>query len=63
MGMKYTFWFNNRCIYIGKAEQKTLKERLIQYYRNCHNDDLKLWIEVVSNILISKDIRLGRFRY
>ncbi|SMN12389.1 hypothetical protein SPBRAN_836 [uncultured Candidatus Thioglobus sp.] len=42
----YAFWFNNRCLYVGKAEQQTLKNRLTQHYRNCHNDDLKLWIEV-----------------
>lgn len=42
----YAFWFNNRCVYVGKAEQQTLKERLTQHYRNCHNDGLKLWIEV-----------------
>lgn len=42
----YAFWYNNKCIYIGKAEQQTLKERLTQHFRNCHNDDLKLWISV-----------------
>lgn len=47
----YAFWFNNWCIYVGKAEQQDLKERLTQHYRNCHNDGLKLWIEVYGNEL------------
>lgn len=42
----YAFWFNGNCLYVGKAEKQTLKERLTQHYRNCHNNDLKLWIEV-----------------
>ena len=42
----YVFWFNGQCIYVGKAAQQTLKERLLQHYRNCHNDNLRLWIEV-----------------
>jgi excinuclease UvrABC nuclease subunit len=42
----YAFWFNNRCIYVGKAERQSLKKRLTQHYRNCHSNDLKLWIDV-----------------
>lgn len=47
----YAFWFNKICIYIGKAERQTLKERLTQHYRNCHNNDLKLWIDVYGKEL------------
>ncbi len=47
----YAFWFNTNCIYVGKAEKQTLKHRLTQHYRNCHNDNLKLWIDVYGKQL------------
>ncbi len=47
----YAFWFNGNCLYVGKAEKQTLKERLTQHYRNCHNNNLKLWIDVYGKRL------------
>lgn len=47
----YAFWFNGTCIYVGKTEKQTLKERLTQHYRNCHNNRLKLWINVYGKEL------------
>ena len=47
----YAFWFNNRCIYVGKTENQSLKKRLIQHYNDCHNNELKLWIRVYGKDL------------
>ncbi|WP_081617244.1 GIY-YIG nuclease family protein [Thioalkalivibrio sulfidiphilus] len=40
----YGFWYRGRCIYIGKAEDQVLTERLKQHWANCHNDLLKQWL-------------------
>lgn len=58
----YGFWYKRRCIYIGKAEKQPIKVRLMQHWSDCHNDDLKLWIQtkgkelkITYKILDNKD--------
>lgn len=58
----YAFWLNGKCIYVGKAEKQTLKERLTQHYRNCHNDYLKLWINVYGKRLKFCYLRLNNHK-
>lgn len=55
----YAFWFYNRCIYVGKTENQTLKKRLTQHYNNCHNDELKLWIHAYGKKLKFCCLELG----
>ena len=40
----YGFWYNKRCIYIGRTTEQSLRKRLFQHYNDCHNDKLKKWI-------------------
>lgn len=47
----YAFWFNHRCIYVGKTKEQSLKKRLTQHYNDCHNEELKLWIHVYGKQL------------
>ena len=50
----YGFWFKRRCIYVGKAEDQTLAERLKQHWNNwpgTHNDDLSNWIRAKGSEL------------
>jgi len=49
----YGFWCREtgRCIYVGKTEEQTIKERLLQEWKNSHNETLKLWIMAFGNHL------------
>ncbi len=49
----YAFWCrtNGKCIYVGKAERQSVKERLTQEWRNSHNQNLKLWISAFGEFL------------
>ena len=40
----YSIWSRTTCIYIGKAQNQSLKKRLLQHYSRCHNEKLKAWI-------------------
>tara|TARA_Y100001954_G_C15631776_1_gene513072 strand:- start:144 stop:491 length:348 start_codon:yes stop_codon:yes gene_type:complete len=40
----YAIWSRTTCIYVGKAENQSLKKRLTQHYSRCHNEKLKAWI-------------------
>lgn len=55
----YAFWFNNRCVYVGKTEAQNLNKRLTQHYNDCHNEDLKLWIHVYGKQLKFCCLELG----
>ena len=42
----YGFWHKNgRCIYIGKTEDQTLRERVIQHWKESKNRKLREWIK------------------
>lgn len=49
----YGFWCrtNGKCIYVGKAVEQTLKDRLIQEWGNSHNEGLKQWIQAFGDDL------------
>lgn len=49
----YGFWCrkNGRCIYIGKAKEQPIRERLLQHWKGSHNETLNLWIEAFGNYL------------
>ena len=49
----YAFWCrtNGKCIYVGKAEKQSIKDRLKQEWRNSHNANLKLWINEFGEFL------------
>ncbi len=49
----YGFWYkySNRCIYIGKAENQSIRMRVKQEYENSHNSQLNEWIEFFRNSL------------
>lgn len=41
----YVMWSHSYCLYVGKAERMTLKDRLLGHYNHSHNPDLNLWIQ------------------
>lgn len=43
----YIFWCRTRAraIYVGQSEKQTLKERILQEWRNSHNEELRDWIQ------------------
>lgn len=49
----YGIWCrtNGKCIYIGKAERQPIKERLMQEWRNSHNENLKKWMHAFGKFL------------
>jgi hypothetical protein len=40
----YGFWYDKHCIYIGKAKEQPIKERLKQHWKGSHNPILSDWI-------------------
>jgi len=40
----YSIWTKHICIYVGKAEKQSLRQRLFQHYNSSHNDELNKWI-------------------
>ena len=40
----YSIWTKYICIYVGKAEKQSLRQRLLQHYKTSHNNDLYNWI-------------------
>ena len=55
----YGFWYNKRCLYIGKTQNRSIKERLMDYWNGrSHNPYLQLWIDVCrEEIKIAYSIR------
>ncbi len=47
----YGFWLVRRCIYIGKAEKQSIRNRLFQHLTDCHNADLSAFIDAYGNEL------------
>ncbi|WP_423908624.1 GIY-YIG nuclease family protein [Candidatus Spongiihabitans sp.] len=49
----YGFWCrtNGKCVYVGKAEKQSIKDRLTQHWRNSHNENLRLWIKAFGAFL------------
>lgn len=45
----YFFWLDKRCIYIGKAENQTIGDRLKQHRMYCHNENLDLTLDVYGS--------------
>lgn len=41
----YSFWFKRICIYIGKAECSSIRQRLTEHWTKTHNDYLAEWID------------------
>lgn len=40
----YGIWYGKRCIYVGKAETQTIRDRLYQHWTKTHNQTLENWI-------------------
>lgn len=47
----YSFWCRGRCLYVGKAEDQSIRVRVGQEYHDSHNDNLKLWIKLFPQYL------------
>lgn len=45
----YAIWYRKWCIYVGKAKDQGVSERLEQHWSRCHNKLLKLWITAWPN--------------
>jgi hypothetical protein len=41
----YGFWYRNYCVYVGKTEKQSLRDRLLNHWDKTHNHRLRLWIE------------------
>ena len=48
----YAIWYYRRCLYVGQSKKQTVYDRLYQHLSECHNDDLKLWIDVYKERLM-----------
>ena len=64
----YAFWRrdNGRCLYVGKAEDQPIRERILQHWRGSHNEKLNLWMREFGNHLdvcymYVKSNRIARF--
>ena len=42
----YAFWnpYNGKCIYVGKAKESSIRDRLKTHWKYSHNEELRLWI-------------------
>ena len=47
----YAFWYRERCMYVGKAKDQTLYERLYQHYKRSHNKRLRQRISILQSKL------------
>ena len=49
----YAFWcrVTRRCIYVGKTEDQSIKERLMQHWRGAGNKKVALWISAFGKFL------------
>lgn len=52
----YFVWTNSVCVYIGKADKMSLKNRLMSHYKRSHNDSLKLWIDSSHRLLFQYEV-------
>ena len=44
-------WYGRRCIYVGKAEEQTIAQRLEQHWKGSHNPDLAAWVNAKGSQL------------
>ena len=44
-------WYGKRCIYVGKAEEQTIAQRLEQHWKGSHNPDLAAWVSAKGSQL------------
>ena len=42
----YAIWWQRRCLYVGESRDQTVYHRLYRHWSKCHNERLRLWIEV-----------------
>ena len=49
----YAFWRrdNGKCIYVGKAKDRPIRDRLGDHWRGSHNETLRLWIQAFGDNL------------
>ncbi len=49
----YAFWCrdNGKCIYVGQAKDRSIRERLRDHWRGSHNEVLGLWIQAFGENL------------
>ena len=49
----YAFWCrqNGKCVYVGKASEQSVGQRLRQHWRRSHNRQLRLWLQVFGDQL------------
>ena len=47
----YAIWYKHRCLYVGQSERQTVYTRLYAHLSDCHNERLKLWIQVKRGVL------------
>lgn len=49
----YAIWYRptGKCVYVGKAPQQPVRERLRQHWRDCENRTLRLWLSVFGDRL------------
>lgn len=41
----YVIWSDTVCVYVGKTEKQSIKQRLLQHYTNSHNEKLYGWVQ------------------
>lgn len=49
----YGFWCRTtgKCIYVGKAEKRPIRTRLLEEWRDSHNKTLRRWISAFGDYL------------
>ena len=47
----YAIWYKHRCLYVGQSERQTVYSRLYAHLSRCHNEGLRLWIQVKDGTL------------
>ena len=49
----YAFWYrrSGKCVYVGRASDQPIRDRLRQHWRWSHNVILRLWIQVYGSHL------------
>ena len=47
----YGFWYDKHCIYVGKAADQPIRNRLLQHWHESHNPTLIRWIAAKKTAL------------
>lgn len=62
----YGMWYGKRCIYVGKAAEQTIGQRLEQHWKGSHNPDLAAWVSAkgsqlrVRYIVVNNPLEIDR---